>query len=86
MGVEDLEEGDREEIKEEADLHNDIIYFDDVKNSYFSLTTRTMRVFQYIVEQQYKFSYVLKCDNDTFPDVQRIAMELQNRENPERLY
>ena len=86
MGVEDLEEEDSDKVKEEAELHNDIFYFDDVKNSYFSLTNRTMRVFQYIAEQQYKFSYVLKCDDDTFPDVKRIAMELESRENPRRLY
>ncbi|MCG8621478.1 MAG: hypothetical protein MJE68_05675 [Proteobacteria bacterium] len=86
MGVKDIEERSRSKIKKEADLYNDVIYFDDVQNSYFSLTTRTMRVFQYIVEQQYKFSYVLKCDDDTFPDVQKIATELQNRENPGRLY
>ena len=27
LGVEDLEEKDRDKIKEEAELHNDIIYF-----------------------------------------------------------
>ena len=86
MAVEDIKEEMRSKIKEEADRYNDVIYFDDVKNSYFSLTYRTMRVFQYITEQQYKFSYVLKCDDDTFPDVKRIATELQNRENPGRLY
>lgn len=86
MGVEDLEEEDYNKIEEEAKLHDDIIYFDDIKNSYFSLTNRTMRVFQYIVEQQYKFSYILKCDDDTFPDVRKIAMELESRGNPRLLY
>ena len=86
MGVEDIKKEDHNKIKEEAELYNDVIYFDDVKNSYSSLTTRTIRVFQYIVEQQYEFSYVLKCDDDTFPDVKRIAIELQNRETPGRLY
>ena len=86
LGVEDVEEEDRDKIKEEAKLHSDIIYLDDVKNSYFSLTNRTMRVLQYIIEEDYQFSYVLKCDDDTFPDVNRIATELQNRENPGQLY
>ena len=86
LGVEDLEETDLDKVKEEAELHGDIIYLDDVKNSYFSLTNRTLRVFQYVIEHQYGFSYVLKCDDDTFPDVKRIALELQSRENPGRLY
>ena len=86
LGVEDVEYENYDKIKEEVDLHNDIIYFNDVKNAYFSLTDRVVRVLQYIIEQQYKFSYILKCDDDTFPDVRRIAAELQNRENPGLLY
>ena len=86
MAIEDVKEEIRKKIKEEAKLYKDMIYFDDVKNSYSSLTTRTIRGFQYVVEQQYRFSYILKCDDDTFPDVKRIALELQNRENPGRLY
>lgn len=86
MGVEDIEEEDRDRVEKEVELHNDIIYFDDVKNSYFSLTNRTIQVFQHIIEHQYTFSYVLKCDDDTFLDVRRIAAELQNRESQGRLY
>ena len=86
MGVEELEDEERDKIKEEAELHNDIIYFNDVKNSYFSLTDRIIKVLQYITEQRYRFSYVLKCDDDTFLDVRRIAAELQKRENPGLFY
>ena len=87
LGVEDIEVRERDKIQEEAKLYDDIIYFMDVKNSYFSLTDRTIRVFQFIImEQQRKFSYVLKCDDDTFLDVRRIATELQNKENPGRFY
>ena len=74
LGVEDTEVRERDKIQEEAKLYDDIIYLTDVKNSYPTLTGRTIRVFQFIItEQQHKFSYVLKCDDDTFPDVRRIA-------------
>ena len=86
LGVEDITEEDRDKIKEEVKLHNDIIYFDDVKNSYFSLTNRTIRVFQHITEQLYTFAYVLKCDDDTFVDVKSIATELHSRKSQGRLY
>ena len=87
LGVEDIEIRKHDKIQEEAKLYEDIIYFTDVKNSYPTLTDRTIRIFQFIImEQQHKFSYVLKCDDDTFPDVKRIATELQNKENPGRFY
>ena len=85
LGIEDIEEGKQDKIIKEAKLYDDIIYFTDVKNSYSTLTDRIVRVFQYIITEQ-QYNYVLKCDDDTIPDVRRIATELQNRENPGRFY
>ena len=86
LGVEDIEEEQRYKIKEEDELYDDIIYLNNVKNSYFSLTNRTIKILQYIIERQYTFSYIMKCDDDSFLDVRRITTELQNRGRPERFY
>ena len=40
-----------------------------------SLTNRTLLSFKYAYET-FKFKYVLKCDDDTFVDLLRIASEL----------
>ena len=86
LGVEDIEMKQMNNIKTEAEFYGDLIYLPHVKNSYFSLTNRTIKSFQYILHQNYEFAYVLKCDDDTFIDIQRIASELQNRINQGQFY
>ena len=50
-----------------------------------SLTQRTLYGFKHVYEH-YRFDYVLKCDDDTYVDVFRVASELQRRPSKERLY
>lgn len=87
LGVEDIDVKQREKLSEEAELYDDMICLNDVKNSYYSLTHRVAKVFQHITKQPwYGFSYVMKCDDDSFLDVRRIASELQIRGNRGRFY
>lgn len=69
----------------EAQRHRDIIILPYVTDSHVTLTQRTIEGFKYAVEN-FKFSYVLKCDDDTYVDLPRVASELQLRERRDRLY
>lgn len=50
-----------------------------VENSFHSLTQRTLKSFKYVQHHMSKFSYILKCDDDSLVDVPRVASELQLR-------
>ena len=54
-------------------------------DSKLTLTARTLDGFVFAAEN-FNFDYVLKCDDDTFVDVLRIATELQLRTSKTRLY
>ena len=72
-------------ILTESQEHQDMIILHDVTDSLVTLTKRTIKGFKFAVKE-FSFSYVLKCDDDTFVDVRRIASELQLRKNHKRLY
>ena len=63
-----------------------MLILDDVTNDYYALTNRTISVMKYITKHNYKFSYLLKCDDDTFVDLQQVCTELQNRNSHTKLY
>lgn len=72
-------------VLEEADNHNDIIVFPTVTDSAVSLTKRTLVSLKYAYES-FGFQYVMKCDDDTFVDVLRVATELEQRTSKQPLY
>ena len=56
-----------------------------VSDSLTTLTKRTLYGLKYAYEH-YRFDYVLKCDDDNFVDVLRLASELHKRPTKGRLY
>ncbi len=72
-----------EQLQEESTRHNnDIMIIPSNPDNYHDLTQRTIESFQTAVKQ-FDFSYVLKCDEDTYVDVPRLASKLQRRrKNP----
>ena len=74
-----------DQLLKEAEEHKDIIILPNVTDSLQTLTKRTIGSFKLAIEQ-FEFSYVLKCDDDTFVDVLRLASELQLRRDRTRLY
>ena len=74
-----------DQLLKEAEEHKDIIILTDVTVSLQTLTKRTIKSFKFALEQ-FEFSYMLKCDDDTFVDVLRLASELQMRRDRTRLY
>lgn len=74
------------QLRAENEKYGDIITLDDVANDYFSLTDRTITAFKHVIEHNYYFSYLLKCDDDSFVDILRIGTELHMRENHSPLF
>ena len=74
-----------EEVMREASQFKDILVFPTITDSVYSLTNRTLLSFKYAYET-FKFKYVLKCDDDSFVDVLRIASELQLRKSAMPFY
>ena len=56
-----------------------------VTDSATTLTQRTLYGFKDVYER-FKFDYILKCDDDDFVDVLRLATELHKRTSKSRLY
>ena len=67
-----------EEVLKEASEFKDILVFPDVADSIYSLTNRTLYSFKY-AHETFNFKYFLKCDDDSYVDVARIATHLQRR-------
>lgn len=72
-------------VTTEALKHKDILIFPTITDSITSLTNRTLLSFKYAYET-FNFKYVLKCDDDSFADILRIATELQQRKSAKPLY
>lgn len=69
----------------ESRENHDIVIFSSVDDSHFSLTQRTLEGFKYAL-QNFRFSYLMKCDDDSFVDLPRLLSELQERPRRDRLY
>ena len=69
----------------EAERYGDMTILDEVRDSHFALTKRTIEGLQYALDN-FRFKYVMKCDDDTFVDLPRVASELQRRQYHARFY
>ena len=85
VGGQGLTQEVSEELVKEAQEEKDLLVLEHSEDSLQGLTSRTLNMLTYAVEN-FEFSYVLKCDDDTFVDIMRIASELQMRESRDRLY
>ena len=66
-----------EQLNLESEMHGgDMIVLLSVTDSRYTLTKRTLHGFKYAYKH-FKFHYILKCDDDSFVDVLRVAYELQ---------
>ena len=73
------------QLELESAKHGDMVILPTVTDSLTTLTQRTLYGFKYAYER-YKFDYVLKCDDDDFIDVLRLATELHKRPTKGSLY
>jgi galactosylxylosylprotein 3-beta-galactosyltransferase len=74
-----------QQLLAEAERFGDMMILDDIPDSESSLTSRTLDGFS-LALQQFRFKYLLKCDDDTMVDLPRVATELQRRQYHARFY
>ena len=85
LGTSSVDSDALKRLQVESDRYGDMIFLPTVTDSLFTLTQRTLDGFKHAI-QHFKFEYVLKCDDDTFVDVLRLASEVHNEHNGGRLY
>ena len=85
IGGEGLSAAQIQDLMEEDMKHKDLLIFPRITDSIYSLTKRTIVSFQYAYSS-FEFQYVLKCDDDTYVDVHRIATEVELRKSERPFY
>lgn len=60
-----------ENIKKEERYYHDIIQFDFI-NNYYNLTLLTLLSIEWIYKHVKKYDYVMKCDEDMIPNINKI--------------
>ena len=73
------------QLEIESSKHQDMIILPTVTDSIYTLTQRTLYGLTYTYEH-FKFDYILKCDDDDFIDVLRLATELHKRPSKGHFY
>ena len=62
------------DLSQERSRHSDLIILS-MHDTYSDLTKKLVKSLEY-VNKNFKFDYILKCDDDTFVDVERVVEEL----------
>ena len=85
IGTNSLSKTTLDDIVHEQDTFGDLLLIHNVVESYSNLTWKVLETF---VEsnKHYKFSYVLKCDDDTFLALDMIVEELRQRTSKKSYY
>lgn len=84
IGNKGMSEGREMEIRSENDTAGDIIFLDQIEESYSVLTRKVLEMFKY-AHEHIKFNFLLKVDEDSFVCADRILDELLSKPQ-ERLY
>lgn len=86
MGGFNLTREIKRELYNEAIEFGDMIFLDNVTDEHETLTQRTLEGLVYIINEGYEFSYVLKCDDDTFVDLNAVISNLYAMKWIQKLY
>ena len=79
-----MEAGQIIKLTEENRTFGDIIFID-LKESYNALTNKTLALINW-AHHHVKFSYLFKCDDDSYAFVKNIIVELKKRPTDTKLY
>ena len=85
MGGQNVPPTTMNNVFKEANDHKDMLIFPMITDSRYSLANRTLLSFKYAYNF-FNFKYALKCDDDTFVDLLRIATELEQRKSTTPFY
>jgi len=72
-------------LKREQSHHSDLAFVSDLEESYKALTNKTMAMMKWSHEHV-DFSYLMKCDDDTFVYIDYLVRELRERPRATSLY
>lgn len=84
LGTKGLSDTQRNHLAEENALHKDLSFIDSLEESYSMLTKKTLNTMEHAY-QNYRFSYLLKVDSDSFVRLGAVLKSLKDIQHP-RLY
>ena len=85
IGTADLSLSEIKELKIEQDNYGDLLFLTDLHDLYSNLAMKMLMSFVKL-DAEYNFSYLLKCDDDTFVVVDKVLNELKETESNKSLY
>ena len=85
IGNKELPRRKKDEIEHEMTTYQDIILLDNLVDSYFNLTNKLLQGLVR-VHKNHHFDYLIKCDDDSFVQIDRLVNALHKMGCPPRLY
>lgn len=85
IGNRSLEPDKLFELSEENGTHGDIVFVNASENDVAALTNKTLALINW-AHHHAKFSYWMKCDDDTYVFIQNLLDELRKRPTTTKLY
>ena len=85
MGVNGLNDSQINKLHEENKTHGDLVFLDNFTEGIWALTNKTIALMTWATENV-DFTYLMKCDDDTFLYVHNTIRELKRRATTKRLY
>ena len=85
IGTLDLLESEMASLHSEHTMYKDLVLLHNLKDDYRNLTRKVLYTLVWASEQLH-FSYLLKCDDDTYVRVNALLSELRRRRSTESLY
>ena len=68
------------DLAQEKSRHSDLIILN-MHDTYSDLTRKLLKTMEF-AHKNFKYDYILKCDDDTFVDVERVVKELSEIQDP----
>jgi len=68
------------DLAQEKSRHSDLIILS-MHDTYSDLTRKLLKTMEF-AHKNFKYDYILKCDDDTFVDVERVVKELSEIQDP----
>ena len=85
VGTYSLSKSLLEMLHREQASHGDIVMLDQLVDSYQNLTNKTVQTMKWTA-RHVNFTYYMKCDDDSYPLLNTIVSELQERRQTGRFY
>ena len=85
LGKQDLDAREIEKLDAENRENEDLLFLDDLKDSYQNLTLKVLRSFKWINENV-DCKFVMKVDDDSFVRLAKLLEDLEQREKYGRIY